>query len=211
MSPRPHLLVVQPVPAYSPPVVAEVILNCRICHLRGERRGDLGIQKRNSREILILQDSKGQSLRAVIRPRMTSVTFSSSKLSVKWRISANCLARACSLSRCCMGAYGGLVNASSRLRKAFSANTLICQKYTSPSWNLFTAAGLHLCNLAWIRSLFLPARLQQQAVAGFTLVQTGKITVLQLCTSRRDIAGHLLGLLICSGSRSSYGALVAGV
>lgn len=59
-SPRPHLLVVQPVPAYSPPVVAEVVLNGWICHLHGETRGDL-------RKILIFQDSKGQSLRAVIK------------------------------------------------------------------------------------------------------------------------------------------------
>ncbi len=33
-----------------------------------------------------------------------TLTLSSSKLRVKCRISANCLARACSLSRCCMGA-----------------------------------------------------------------------------------------------------------
>lgn len=101
------------------------------------------------------------SLGAVIRPGMTSVTFSSSKLSVKCRISANCLARACSLSRCCIGAYGGLVNASRRLRKAFSANTLICQKYTNASWNLFTAAaaGQALISEIWPGSevsLFLP-------------------------------------------------------
>lgn len=122
MAPRPHLLIVQPVSAYSPPVVAEVILNCWICHLHGETRVDL-------RKILIFPDSKGQSPRAIITPRATRFTFSSSKLSVKCRISANCLARACSLSRCCMGAYGGLVSASSRLRKAFSANTSAGQKY----------------------------------------------------------------------------------
>lgn len=45
MSPRPHLLVVQPVPAYSPSIVAEVILNGWICHLHGEKRGDFDFQK----------------------------------------------------------------------------------------------------------------------------------------------------------------------
>lgn len=49
-------------------------------------------------------------------------TLSSSKLRVKWRISANCLAKACSRSRCWVGAYGGLVRASSRLRRAFSGD-----------------------------------------------------------------------------------------
>lgn len=107
-SARPHLLVVQPVPAYSPPVVAEVVLNGWICHLRGERKGD-STEK---------HFGKGRRYR-----KKPLFTFSSSKLSVKCRISANCLARACSLSRCCMGAYGGLVSASSRLRRAFSANT----------------------------------------------------------------------------------------
>lgn len=53
MAPSSHLLVVQPVSAYSPPVVAEVILNCWICHLHGETRGDL-------RKVLIFPDSKGQ-------------------------------------------------------------------------------------------------------------------------------------------------------
>lgn len=33
---RPHLLVVQPVPTYGPPVVAEVILNGWVRHLHGE-------------------------------------------------------------------------------------------------------------------------------------------------------------------------------
>lgn len=38
-SPRVYLLVVQPVPTNSPPVVAEVILNGWICHLHDERKG----------------------------------------------------------------------------------------------------------------------------------------------------------------------------
>lgn len=33
-----HLLIVQPVPAYSPPVVAEVVLNGWICHLNIQRK-----------------------------------------------------------------------------------------------------------------------------------------------------------------------------
>lgn len=52
----------------------------------------------------------------------TGGTLSSSKLRVKCRISANCLAKACSRSRCCVGGYGGQVRASRRLRSAFSVD-----------------------------------------------------------------------------------------
>ena len=47
--------------------------------------------------------------------------LSSSKRSVKCRISANCLASACSRSRCCVGStYVSLVRARSRLCSAAS-------------------------------------------------------------------------------------------
>lgn len=111
---RPHLLVVQPVPAYGPPVVAEVVLDGWICHLWTGKEEPCFSQVVFSFWVL----------KPLCRPQQKEKplsTFSSSKLSVKWRISANCLARACSLSRCCMGAYGGLVSASNRLRRAFSA------------------------------------------------------------------------------------------
>lgn len=45
-SPRSHLLVVQPVPTYGPPVVAEVILNGWICHLQNETSGDSTVHKK---------------------------------------------------------------------------------------------------------------------------------------------------------------------
>lgn len=83
--------------------------------------------------VWIFQCSKGQPVSAVTTTSIIPFTFSSSKLSVKWRISANCLARACSLSRCCMGAYGGLVSASSRLRRAFSAKHTHARFYITNS------------------------------------------------------------------------------
>lgn len=49
-------------------------------------------------------------------------TFSSSKRRVKWRISANCLASACSLSRCWVGVKGGHVRHSNKLCRASSAD-----------------------------------------------------------------------------------------
>lgn len=49
-------------------------------------------------------------------------TLSSSKRSVKWSISANCLASACSLSRCWVGVKGGHVRDSSKLCRASSAD-----------------------------------------------------------------------------------------
>ena len=58
---RAHLLVVEPVPADSPPVVAEVILYGRVCHLHS--RGDI----RNSVNITILCGFKGADLRVAKR------------------------------------------------------------------------------------------------------------------------------------------------
>lgn len=49
-------------------------------------------------------------------------TLSSSKRRVKWRISANCLASACSLSRCWVGVKGGHVSDSNKLFRASSAD-----------------------------------------------------------------------------------------
>lgn len=50
-------------------------------------------------------------------------TLSSSKRRVKWRISANCLASACSLSKCWVGMKGGHVSFSNKLFRASSADT----------------------------------------------------------------------------------------
>ena len=58
-------------------------------------------------------------------------TLSSSNRSVKWRISANCLARACSRSRCWVGEYGVLVRAPRRPLNAASKEQNIKMLFVS--------------------------------------------------------------------------------
>lgn len=79
---RTHVHVVDAVAADGPSVVAEVVLDGGVPDLETEQKP------------LLLRLDGDQRRRFV--PRQT---FSSSKSSVKWRISANCLARACFRSR----------------------------------------------------------------------------------------------------------------
>lgn len=89
-----HVHVVYPVSTDGSSVVAEVVLDCRNSHLTEKNKATI---KKWMTTYCFIQCTVWQCVCVI---ETAQQTFSSSKRRVKWRISANCLASACSLSRC---------------------------------------------------------------------------------------------------------------